>query len=122
MLTVNSVRFRALRGGAFNTIDDMHLPPRIVALREVLPEMRAAAFFAPQRGSGDQPGDGHEIQRSPRVGVVMRRRADVRGVREERRVEARRRGLQPLARPEQAGVAPHEIADVSDGQRLVGDG
>ena len=51
----------------------MDLPVYIVAIREVLPEVPAAALLATQRRAGDETGDGQEIAMAARL-----RRASVR--------------------------------------------
>src|SRR2546421_1122794 len=87
-------------------IDEMDLPVYIVALREVCPEMTAAAFLAAKRRRGDQLRDHDEVARRR----VMRfgRRG---------RVERGHRVGEPIARSEQSDTAPHEIADLI-GRRL----
>jgi hypothetical protein len=41
--------------------DDMFLPVRIIGLRKIAPEMRAATLFTSERGLRDQPRDGNHV-------------------------------------------------------------
>src|SRR5919198_3349822 len=90
----------ALSGLAMMSIDEMDLPVYIVALREVCPEMAAAAFFPAKRSAGDQLRDNDQVARR---GVMRLGRGG--------RVERRYSICEPVARSEQSDRAPHEIAD-----------
>jgi hypothetical protein len=42
----------------------------IVALREILPEVAAAAFLSSQRGSRDQKADRHQTRHAPQFAIT----------------------------------------------------
>jgi hypothetical protein len=44
----------------------------IVALREILPEVTAAAFLSPQRGTRDEQADGNEARDAPQLSIAGR--------------------------------------------------
>ena len=90
-------------------VDDMEFPPLIVAPWKILTIVAAAALFAPQRRARDQPRDGHQIAMAPLIRSAGRRRC-------RRTLECLHSLNEALSRPEQSGVAPHQITDGFAGQ------
>jgi hypothetical protein len=45
----------------------------IVALREILSEVAAAAFFSSQRGARDQQSNSHEARDTPQLAIARSR-------------------------------------------------
>src|SRR2546426_10478400 len=92
------------------SIDDMHPPAHVIACREIIPKVPAAALLAPERGAGNQSRDGDEMNPPPPVGIGRGRSAAL--LRLVGLVERRDRALQILPGPEQPSRPPHELADL----------
>src|SRR4029450_10841576 len=58
---------RCYESPCIGAVGEMSRQVYIVAIREVLPEMPAAALLATQRRAGDETGDGQEIAMAARL-------------------------------------------------------